>query len=241
MAAWNVLYKAGKTKTDEKRSAANNRVDEDILQKASKWLIRLNTGYRIKYKEYFELDVENSFLQLLTTNQAFDLKHEEMLSELNKNERKGKMVLIDDATQKELFPEDVGEGISQVVPIVAAAVDEHRGMLAVEQPELHVHPAIQVNLGDMFIQRMHDSEGLTILETHSEHLVLRVMRRMRETFSGKLEDKRLTICPSDIALLYIERHDGETIVREMPLNKKGELVKAWPGGFFEEGLNEVMS
>ena len=34
--------------------------------------------------------------------------------------------------------------------------------------------------------------------------------------------------------------DGpQSIVREMPLNERGELVKAWPGGFFEEGLREI--
>jgi len=26
----------------------------------------------------------------------------------------------------------------------------------------------------------------------------------------------------------------------MPLNERGELIKDWPGGFFEEGLREVL-
>ncbi|MEW6555539.1 MAG: DUF3696 domain-containing protein [Actinomycetota bacterium] len=45
--------------------------------------------------------------------------------------------------------------------------------------------------------------------------------------------------PEDIAVLYVEPFGESSIVREMPLNEKGELVKSWPGGFFEEGLREV--
>jgi len=42
-----------------------------------------------------------------------------------------------------------------------------------------------------------------------------------------------------VAVLYVEQTDEGSIVREMPLNERGELVKAWPGGFFEEGFREM--
>ena len=69
-----------------------------------------------------------------------------------------------------------------------------------------------------------------ICETHSEHLLLRIMRRIRE---GKLS-------PSKVAVLYVENLGKESIVREMPLNQKGELTHDWPGGFFEEGLRDIL-
>jgi predicted ATPase len=78
-----------------------------------------------------------------------------------------------------------------------------------------------------------------LLETHSEHLLLRVMRRMRETFESTLPEGCRAVRPEDVMVLFVEPDGPRSIVREMPLNERGELVKAWPGGFFEEGLREV--
>jgi len=98
-------------------------------------------------------------------------------------------------------------------------------------------------LADVFLREILE-EGkrprIFLLETHSEHLVLRVMRRMRETCEDKLPAGFPRVTPEDVAVLYVEVVDGRTCVREMPLNERGELVKAWPGGFFEEGLRETL-
>ena len=40
-------------------------------------------------------------------------------------------------------------------------------------------------------------------------------------------------------MLFVEPDGARSLIREMPLNERGELVKAWPGGFFEEGLREI--
>jgi predicted ATPase len=66
------------------------------------------------------------------------------------------------------------------------------------------------------------------------------MRRIRETAEGVKNEMR-AISPDDVAVLYVEDHGGESIVRELKLNKRGELIHDWPGGFFEEGLREVLS
>ena len=85
-----------------------------------------------------------------------------------------------------------------------------------------------------------DGGGNTFLiETHSEHLLLRIMRRMRETSTGELPDGVPEVHPEDVMVLFVEPDSSQSIVREMPLNERGELVKAWPGGFFEEGLREI--
>jgi len=134
---------------------------------------------------------------------------------------------------------DVGTGISQILPVVVAALDPNRpGITAIEQPELHVHPRLQVGLGDLFAHEV-DRGGSFLLETHSEHLLLRIMRRMRETSAGTLPDGAPELRPQDVNVLFVEHHDGQTVIREMPLNERGELVKAWPGGFFEEDLREI--
>ena len=136
---------------------------------------------------------------------------------------------------------DVGVGISQILPVVVAALDPGSpGITAIEQPELHLHPRIQVELGDLFAQQINRG-GIFLIETHSEHLLLRFMKRMRQTSDGTLPDGAPEVRPEDIAVLFVETDpNGEqTLIREMPLNERGELVKAWPGGFFEEDLQEI--
>ncbi|HQO21223.1 MAG TPA: DUF3696 domain-containing protein [Acidobacteriota bacterium] len=137
--------------------------------------------------------------------------------------------------------EHVGSGISQMLPILANAFGNNKMHIAIEQPELHLHPALQCELADVFIESaLGKNKNAFLLETHSEHLLLRIMRRMRETAKGNHPPgDPLRLTPEDVAVLYVEPDDDTSIVREMPLNKYGELVKPWPGGFFEEGLREI--
>jgi hypothetical protein len=62
------------------------------------------------------------------------------------------------------------------------------------------------------------------------------MKRMRETLSKELPEDIPNLTPEDVSILFVENVDGKTLMRSMPLNERGELVKVWPGGFFEEAL-----
>ncbi|MDG4561888.1 MAG: AAA family ATPase, partial [Candidatus Competibacter sp.] len=148
------------------------------------------------------------------------------------------LVLVDKRTNTVVTHRDVGIGISQVFPVLVMAYGSQGKLIAMEQPEIHLHPALQAELGDVFIEAaLGERQNTFILETHSEHLILRLMRRMRETYLHK--DTGLPpITPADVSVLYVEPDGPRSIVREMPLNELGELVKSWPGGFFEEGLRE---
>lgn len=148
------------------------------------------------------------------------------------------LVLVDQRTNTIVTHRDVGIGISQVLPVLVMAYGSKGKLLAMEQPEIHLHPALQAELGDVFIEAALGARGNTfILETHSEHLILRLMRRMRDSHAKK--DIGLpAVTPSDVSVLYVEPDGTRSIIREMPLNELGELVKSWPGGFFEEGLRE---
>lgn len=147
--------------------------------------------------------------------------------------------LVDKRTSTKVSHRDVGIGVSQVLPVLVSAFALKNSFLAMEQPELHLHPALQAELGDVFIESAMTGQNTFVLETHSEHLILRIMRRIRETANGKLPDGCRPIRPNDVVVLFVEPMKDGSIVREMPLNENGELVKAWPGGFFEEGLREV--
>ena len=150
------------------------------------------------------------------------------------------LVLIDNRTKTPVSHRDIGIGVSQVLPVLVSAYASENELLAIEQPEIHLHPALQAELGDVFLESALGGDGNTFLiETHSEHLLLRIMRRMRETSTGELPDGVPEVCPEDVMVLFVEPDGPQSIVREMPLNERGELVKAWPGGFFEEGLREI--
>jgi predicted ATPase len=90
--------------------------------------------------------------------------------------------LYDKRTNTLVSHRDVGIGISQVLPVLVSAYASKNKIVAIEQPEIHLHPALQAELGDVFIESaLGENKNAFILETHSEHLVLRVMRRIRET------------------------------------------------------------
>jgi hypothetical protein len=151
------------------------------------------------------------------------------------------LVLMDNRSGTQVSHRDVGIGISQVLPVLVSAFANQSRIVAIEQPEIHLHPALQAELGDVFIESaLGERKNTFILETHSEHLILRVMRRIRETASGTLPQGLPPIKPKDVSILFVEPDGSRSIVREMPVNENGELVKAWPGGFFEEGLKEMI-
>jgi DNA-directed RNA polymerase subunit H (RpoH/RPB5) len=155
-------------------------------------------------------------------------------------EKLNELVIIDRRSNTVVSHRDVGIGVSQVLPVLVSAYASQNQIIAIEQPEIHLHPALQADLGDVFIQSaLGNGKNRFLIETHSEHLLLRIMRRMRETSNGELPEGVPQITPNDVCVLYVEPDGSRSIVREMPLNEEGELVKAWPGGFFEEGLREV--
>jgi ABC-type ATPase involved in cell division len=156
-------------------------------------------------------------------------------------EKYDELVLMDLRSNTAVTHRDVGIGISQVLPVLVHAYADRGQVVAIEQPEIHLHPELQAELGDVFIEAaLGERQNTFLLETHSEHLILRIMRRIRETHAGTLPKGATPIKKKDVSILFVEPDGARCIVREMPLNERGELAKAWPGGFFEEGLREVL-
>jgi hypothetical protein len=110
------------------------------------------------------------------------------------------LVLIDVRTDTPVSHRDVGIGISQVLPVLVHCYANEGKLVAIEQPEIHLHPALQAELGDVFIESaLGERKNTFLLETHSEHLILRIMRRIRETTAGTLPEGIPPIKPDDVA------------------------------------------
>jgi AAA ATPase domain/Protein of unknown function (DUF3696) len=132
---------------------------------------------------------------------------------------------------------DVGVGVSQILPVILQCVASHGKTLLIEQPELHLHPALQTELGDVFINAMR--RNTLLIETHSEHLILRILRRIRETAAGELPEGIRAITPNDVAVLYVKPGKDGSEVIHIPVNEDGEFDKPWPDGFFSERAREL--
>jgi hypothetical protein len=152
------------------------------------------------------------------------------------------MTLLDHRSQVEVAPSDVGFGIGQLLPIIVESIIARRRVLCVEQPEIHLHPRLQAHIADLLIE----SSGLIplnrreavqrfspnqwIVETHSEALMIRLQRRIREK----------VISNKDVCVLYVEPiGDRGSQVVELRLDEHGEFIDEWPDGFFDEGYREI--
>jgi len=126
---------------------------------------------------------------------------------------------------------DTGFGGSQVLPVIVQGFyQDPKAVLLFEQPEIHLHPRSQATLGDLFIDIANDNKRL-IVETHSEHMISRIQRRIAEG-TVKLED---------VAIHYFEPNENGTRVFEIKLNEDGQFIDdGLPENFFAEGYIESM-
>lgn len=150
------------------------------------------------------------------------------------------LVLIDKRTSTLVSHRDVGIGVSQALPVLVAAYASRERLVAIEQPEIHLHPVLQAELGDVFLaSALGEQHNAFILETHSEHLILRILRRIRETADGERPQGATPVRPDDVAVLYVQPgKDGAEIVH-IPVTEEGEFARPWPEGFFPERAREL--
>jgi predicted ATPase len=243
LAAWDNLYQYG-----DKTLYIREDINYPLIDEVSKWMKKIGTGYGVILDETLEISTSDPLYLMLNKEEGiFDYDTDnikEMLAKLPKNKT---VYLIDETTKEKYMPLDVGQGIAQILPVVVAAINGEGGILIVEQPELHIHPKIQANLGDLFINRKNtisSREGaISIIETHSEHLILRILRRIRETNSGVHQDEQLSLTPNDIAVFYVDKCSDGSISKlyEIMVDDKGEFLVPWPDSFFEQDFLERFS
>jgi predicted ATPase len=130
---------------------------------------------------------------------------------------------------------DVGFGISQVLPVVVQSFYAEPGStVVIEQPELHLHPRVQAFLVDLFIEAIRARQNgenrnvQFLIESHSEHFVYRLQRRIAEG----------TVKPEDVALYFCRPGPEGSIIEPLRLDEDGDILN-WPENFFGDEMEDV--
>jgi predicted ATPase len=214
-----------------------------LITEVSGWLWnedRLNTGHQLvgKLVRNIEIAFQEEMLRLEWEDEAPSVKMKEVLAELEKLPVRQQVYLRDVEKNVDLPPYSVGVGISQVVPVITAIAAGGAQVVPIEQPALHLHPTQQAAVGDLLVWGATMSKRATLLvETQSEHLILRILRRIRQTSKGEAV-RGLEIHVADLKVLYVEPRDGQSSVFEIGVSDDGELLQPWPDKFFDQDYEE---
>ena len=124
---------------------------------------------------------------------------------------------------------DVGFGVSQVLPALVLLYYVPEGStVLMEQPEIHLHPAVQSGLADVMLTVAKTRKMQIIVESHSEHLMRRLQRRVAE-------QKALS---KDVRLYFVSASRGSAKASDLALNEWGE-IENWPDNFFGDEMGEI--
>ncbi|MCT4560550.1 MAG: AAA family ATPase [Crocinitomicaceae bacterium] len=132
---------------------------------------------------------------------------------------------------------DVGFGLSQILPIIVQGfLSEENSLTIIEQPEIHLHPKMQAELADLFIDMVRkknefDDGKLLLIETHSEYLLKRLRRRIAEGI----------ISSDDVGIYFLHPKDKDNKsnrIEKIEISETGAFD--WPSEFYIDDLNDTI-
>jgi len=131
---------------------------------------------------------------------------------------------------------DVGFGVSQVLPVIVECFYvPRRSIVIFEQPEIHLHPRVQSELADLFVDAIHAREDSGaracqfIVESHSEHFLRRLQRRIADEQLSK----------DDAALYFVHTEGSSAQIEELDVDDYGN-IKNWPADFFGDEMSDLV-
>lgn len=132
---------------------------------------------------------------------------------------------------------DVGFGVSQVLPVlVECFYVPRRSIVIFEQPEIHLHPRVQADLADLFVDAIRAREGSAardcqfLIESHSEHFLRRLQRRIAED----------ELSNQDAALYFVHAEGAQARIEELDVDRFGN-IKNWPDNFFGDEMADLVA
>lgn len=131
----------------------------------------------------------------------------------------------------EVLIPDVGFGVSQILPALVLCFYVPEGSTVVlEQPEIHLHPSVRSGLADVFIDAWRRRGVQILVESHSEHLLRRLQRRIAEE----------ALCDDELGLYFCSVEDGVSTVDQLEVDLYGNIAN-WPQDFFGDQFGEIAS
>jgi len=129
----------------------------------------------------------------------------------------------------EVLITDVGFGVSQILPVFVLCFYVPEGSTVIlEQPEIHLHPTVQAGLADVLVDAWQKRKVQILLESHSEHLLRRLQRRIAE--KGVSRD--------DIGLFFCRAEGSGSKLTALEVDLFGK-IRNWPEGFFGDEFGEI--
>ena len=242
---WNDL--AGNTPS----SLYGKRDDGELGKNISDWLInRFNIPYEIQFhvRYVFTTDSEEKVKKL----------HENGITRRDLLPEYAQIVFKNIQNGSVTPAEDIGVGISQLTPVIFNAIESKSFFVEQPELHIHPKmqtvlgdlfifeglyeksfddSSIKVSVENpnglkkeyFYKRKSSNDQSQMIIETHSEHLLLRLLKRLREEI----------ITPEDICIYYFENKSGKTQTTRIHVDKNGDFTTPWPEGFFEERLEEL--
>ena len=159
------------------------------------------------------------------------LIHEFRLEDIGKGTNLYRAMVKTSSSSVPVTLTDVGFGVSQVLPALVLLYYVPEGStILMEQPEIHLHPSVQSGLADVMLQVATTRNVQIIVESHSEHLMRRLQRRVAE------RDREMS--SEDVKLYFVSAIKGVAQADDLVLNKWGE-IENWPERFFGDEMGEI--
>lgn len=199
--------------------SSENSQDEELINKTNNWLSETGFDCQLDVSDVgvgdlYQLEVKQSGLSINLADAGFGLSQT--------------IPIIIECINMQLSDEPSSSSFERGLrPVMPGGSQAPLGVI--EQPEIHLNPRIEAALGDFFIDVMESGSNL-IIETHSEHLLNRLQRRVVD---GSIEEE------NNVVIYFISKEEKESELREIEISSSGELSQ-WPDGFFQDDFEDAM-
>ena len=127
---------------------------------------------------------------------------------------------------------DMGYGLADVLPMLVYCYYVQEGStLILEQPGVHLHPMVQSQLADLLIEVVTERKLQILVESHSEHLLTRLQRRIAEK----------QILEKNVALYFCRNNDGASTIEKLDVDEESGDIKNWPVNFFGDVMGDMFA
>lgn len=135
-------------------------------------------------------------------------------------------------TKARTYLAEFGFGVGQVLPvIVQGVIQEPHTHLMVEQPEAQLHPTAQLELGSFFADIWKKRNVMSIIETHSDNILLRLRRLIAK---GELDKEDVSVA------FFTMKEEKQPIIRNLQIEEDGSMEDGLPIEFFHANIEEAL-